>query len=199
MNNVFAQAVSFLFNPLFLSTLVPFLVIYKYTASGWYAVKWFLFTSVFIVGGTSYLLYGMLKGYFSDIDISKREQRPRFYKLLFLLSLAYLFISLFLKGYRFPTSILAFGIALAIITFSIANKYIKASGHVGVACAFVIVVGFLYGQLAFLGTVWIVPLLAWSRLKLKRHTMSEIIVGGLLGTLITLITFFGGTHFYYNV
>lgn len=194
-----AAIVSFVFNPFILSYLVPFLIVYRYTGSGMYALKWFLFSSVFIFGGLSYLVYGRLRGYFSDFDLSKREERPKFYRLLFFLALLYLVLSLFFKGITFPISIFAFGIALAVIAYSITNNYIKASGHVGVACAFVTVIGFLYGMQFVLATLWLVPLLAWSRVVLKRHTTGEIIVGGFLGIIITMLTFFTGMYIYYKV
>lgn len=192
----FATIVSFVLNPLFIAYLVPFLITYKYTDSGWYALKWTLFISLFVVLGMSYLFYGRLKGYFSDFDISKRTERFRFYRLIFILSLVFLFISVFLKGYAFPLSILAFGITLGIFAYAIVNLRIKASGHVGVLCAFIIVVGFLYGIQSALLLSWTIPLLAWSRLYLKRHTMYEVIAGVALGSIITLITFFIGKVVY---
>lgn len=192
----FATIISFILNPLFIAYLVPFLIVYKYTDSGWYALKWTLFISLFVVLGISYLFYGRLRGYFSDFDISKRKERFRFYRLVFILSLIFLIISLLLKGFTFPLSILAFGITIGIISYSIVNRKIKASGHIGVLCAFEVVLYFLFGLEAFVLTVWAVPFLAWSRLYLKRHTMSEIIAGAFLGVGVSLFTFFIGTIVY---
>lgn len=192
----FAVVVSFVLNPLFVSYLVPFLLIYRYTDSGWYALKWLLFISLFVVLILSYLFYGMLRGYFSDFDISKRTERFRFYRLIFIVSLVFLAISVFLKGYAFPLSILSFGITLGIVAYAIVNRKIKASGHVGVLCAFIIIIGFLYGAYSALVLSWTIPLLAWSRIYLKRHTMKEVIAGGVLGSMVTLITFFVGKMIY---
>lgn len=192
----FATLVSFVLNPLFVAYLVPFLIVYKATDSGWYALKWMLFISLFVSLAVSYFFYGRLRGYFSDFDISKRKERFRFYRLILLLSFVFLCISIFLKGVTFPISILAFGITMGIIAYAIVNLKIKASGHVGVLCAFVITVGFLYGAQSALFLSWTIPLLAWSRLYLKRHTMKEVITGAILGSIITLVTFFIGKVIY---
>lgn len=191
-----AVLVSFLFNPLFLSFLVPFLIVYRYTGSGFTALKWLLFSSIFAIMATSYLFYGRIRGYFSDLDISKREERPRYYKILLFLAILYLAISLLLKGYFFPISIFSFGSALAIISYLLVNRYIKASGHVGVASAFVILIGVLYGRNVFIATVWILPLLAWSRITLKKHTMREVLAGAALGLVVSALTYIIGTVIY---
>ncbi|MDO8658482.1 MAG: hypothetical protein Q7K55_07100, partial [Candidatus Levybacteria bacterium] len=91
---------------------------------------------------------------------------------------------------------ISFGIILGILVFNLVNYYTKASIHTGVACAFVISIGFLYGFSFFLGFLWIIPLIAWSRIITKNHTVKETILGGFLGGIITLLTFFIGKEIY---
>lgn len=196
MKEKIAVLVSFLFNPLFLSYLVPFLIVYRYTGNEFTALKWLLFSSIFAIIATSYLFYGRIRGYFSDLDISKREERPKYFKILLFLAIFYLGISLLLKGYFFPISIFSFGSALAIISYLLVNRYIKASGHVGVACAFVILIGVLYGMHVLFIAVWIVPLLAWSRITLKKHTLQEVLAGAALGLVVSALTYIIGTVVY---
>lgn len=186
----FAYFVSIIFNPIFLAFLLPFFLIFRFTNSGLYSLKWLLFSSIFIFLGGFFIIFERVKGNFSDIDVSIREQRPKLYAFLLFLAFIYLIISLVLKGYTFPISIVSFGLVLAVIVFASVNRFIKASGHVGVACAFVLTIGLLYGFFSALLIVWIIPLLAWSRLVLKKHTILEIAVGGILGTSVTLATFY---------
>lgn len=193
---IFAQFISFIFNPLAFMLLLPYFVVFRQTENTIYALKWQLFSSVFVFAAIILFFIGKWRGIFSDHDISKREERPKFYFIVLVLTLVYLGAAIFFKGIFSPLSIMAFGICVAVIALSIVNYRIKASGHVAVVCAFVITMGILYGQGAFMGTVWIIPLIAWSRLILKRHTIYEIVVGGVLGTGLTLLTLLLGKYMY---
>jgi len=42
----------------------------------------------------------------------------------------------------------------------------------------------------------LIPLVAWSRVFLKKHTMREAIAGGLLGSVVTIATFIIGVYLY---
>lgn len=194
---VFASVVSLLFNPALFFLIIPFFVVYKETASGFYALKWVFFSSLFIFLGVLYFLVGRIRGTFSDFDISKKEERKPFYFFAWFLAVIYLLTAVFLKGIFFPLSIVAIGIVLGLMVFEFVNNRVKASVHVGTACAFVITVGILYGNSVFSLIFWIVPLIAWSRLELKRHSLGEAVIGGMLGTVLTLVTFFIGRQFSY--
>lgn len=192
----FAKLVSLIFNPVVFFLIMPFLIVYHQTQSGIYAFKWGIFSLIFPAFGIAFLLIGRISGVFSDEDISVREERHRFYIILYSLAFLYFIIALFLKGIFFPLSIITFGIILGILIFNIFNYYIKASIHIGVACAFVVTIGILYGFKFFLITAFIIPVLAWSRVVMKRHTFKEIIIGGTLGVLITIVTFLIGKQIY---
>ena len=193
---LFAQFVSFLFHPLSLMFMLPYFVVFRQTANIFSALKWQLFTSAFIIAAVILFFIGKRQGIFSDYDISKREERPKFYFIVMALAVAYLLSALFFKGILFPLSIIAFGICAALIAFAIVSYRLKASGHVAVACAFVLTMGSMYGQSMFMALVWIIPLVAWSRFYLKRHTVHEIIAGGVLVTIITSLTFLVGKYLY---
>ena len=55
---------------------------------------------------------------------------------------------------------------------SIVNRKIKASVHLAVFSAFAAVLGILYGGI-FWGLVLLIPVVAWSRIKLKRHKIHK--------------------------
>lgn len=191
-----AQFISILFNPLIFLFVIPYLVILKQTDDMMYALKWQLFTSVFIFSAVVFFFIGKWRGIFSDHDVSKREERPKFYLMILTVSTLYLTASLIFKGIFFSLSIAAFGICVAIVAFAIANYRIKASGHVAVASAFVVTMHILSKATPVWYTFWIVPLVAWARLTLKRHTVYEIVIGGVFGVAVTLGTFLIGKYLY---
>lgn len=191
---VVARFLSFLFHPINLLVPVPFFVVYKQTQNFLYALKWEFFSSAFVFLGILIFIFGRMKGWFSDQDLSKREERYLFYKILFVLVLAYLISAVFFKGIVFPLSILSFGIVSGILIFELVNHRIKASVHVGVASAFVVGISLLYGSAGFWATAWVLPLVMWSRLKLKKHTFYEMVLGGFLGITVTVATFFIGKY-----
>lgn len=193
---LFAQFVSFLFNPLLLTLGLSYFVVFRQTYDILYALKWQLFTLVFVIAAALLFVLGKWRGIFSDYDVSKREERPKMFFILLTISVAYLLAASFFKGVFFPISLIAFGVCVAVVAFMIVNYRIKASGHVAVACAFVITITVLFGLSALLATLWIVPLITWSRVFLRRHTAHEVITGGLLGSVITLITLFSAVYLF---
>lgn len=190
---LFAKILSYLFHPVVLASILPFIIVYRVRESSLYALKWTLFSSVFIALVMLLIFFGKRKGIFSDQDISKREERYHFYEILYFLVFVYFAAAVFLKGIFFPLSIIAFGVMIGIVLFNFVNHFIKASIHTAVACAYAITVGIIYGPGAFLIAFWIIPLISWSRIYLKRHTVSEAITGGVLGSSITLLTYFIGS------
>lgn len=194
---VLAQFISFMFHPVIFFLLMPFLVVYRQTSSGWYALKWQLFSSLFVFIAAAYFFWGKWRGYFSGFDIAKQQERYRFYLMMWIVVVSYLLAAVFFKGFFFPLSIIAGGIAFGLIVLDIITHHIKASNHMAAVCAFTLSVGLLYGMNALVFVLPIVPLIAWARLHLKRHTKGEIIIGALLGITITMITFIVGKLFYH--
>lgn len=184
----FAKLLSYFFNPIIFFLLMLYLVVYKQTSSSMYALKWGIFSAAFVVFGLLLVIIGKRRGTFSDFDLSNREERSKFYLLLWPLLICYLVVAVFFKGIFFSLSIITVGIVVGLMIYEIVNARIKASVHVGVVTAFVITLGVLYGSIPFLLTFWILPLVAWSRLILKRHTIQEVLAGTILGSIITVVT-----------
>lgn len=191
-----AKIISFIFHPVFFFLIMPYLIIYRQTGNSFFALKWTVFSSIFIVIAGVLILLGRVKGVFSDFDISKREERSKFYFIVYFLAIIYFVIALFFKGAFFPLSIIIFGLIVGVVIFDFVNRRVKASLHIGVASSFVISISILYGINAFFFVLLLVPLLIWSRLVLKKHTLKEEIAGGILGSIITLLTFEIGKYLY---
>lgn len=194
MKLLVAQLLSYIFNPFIFFVLMPYIIIYRETGSNLYALKWGIFSFFFILIGFFVLAYGRRKGIFSDFDLSKREERAKFYTLLWPLLVTYLLSSVFFKGVFFPLSIIAFGIILGLIIFELVNTRVKASIHMGVLTAFIVTISFLYTTKFLIFGAICIPILGWSRIFLKRHTLQEVIIGTILGAIITLITLIIGVY-----
>ncbi len=186
---ILARFFSYIFHPVLFFLIMPFFIVYKETASGLYAIKWMIFSSVFILFGVMIILFETIEGDFSDFDISKKGERFKFYIILAVLGLVYFSLSLFFKGIFFPLSLISLSILLGIIVFAFVNRFVKASIHTAVIFAFVISMSLMYGVTAFLLSFWMIPLVAWARIYEKKHTAWEVLLGGFLGSIITLITF----------
>ena len=190
----FARLVSFAFHPVVFALLVPFLIVYKDSASILYGLKWAFFSSffLFLSAGLFFILRPrkVALDMDQDLDISHKENRHIFYSVSALIAVVYFIISIMFKGIFFPLSILALGIILGILLFDLLNYYIKASVHAAVATAYIVTFGILYGLLPFLGVAWVLLLVIWSRLYLKKHTYTELLAGIIGGGIITLITVF---------
>lgn len=188
----FARFISIIFHPAILILLLPFLLIYRQTGSGFYAIKWQVFSSLFVFLAGFLIYIGERVGVFSDADVTKRKERGKFYAIIGSIVVLYIFIVIVFKGILFVPVIIALGVLFGVLLFSLINHVFKISVHSGVACAFAITIGILYGVNTFFAVIWILPVVLWSRITLKKHTLVEALSGAFLGGFITVVTYFVG-------
>lgn len=187
-----AKLISFVFHPVLLALIIPFLFVFKETANFVYGLKWLFFSTFFLFLTMAGFYFVRPKKFFSDFDISIKEERHLFYSIALLTAVLYFIASLIFKGILFPLSIVALGIILGIVVLDIANYYMKVSIHMTVVTAYTVTIAMLFGIGPFFGFVLMIPLMGWSRLTLEKHTDRELLAGMFLGTGITLATFFIG-------
>jgi len=191
-----AQLLSLISNPLLMSIPAPFLIIYHASKDHFYAMKWSILSFFFIIAIALFVFYGVWKGYFSNFDISKREERKPLFIFLSIMTAIYFNIVILFGGH--PVLIVAvLGFSIGILLTAVVNSFIKASIHVAIFTACVLSIAILYGE-NYLYGILAIPLVAWSRVYTKRHTFSEVIVGGAIGSVFTLITFVIGRYMLYN-
>ncbi|MEK7605298.1 MAG: hypothetical protein AAB478_02105 [Patescibacteria group bacterium] len=183
----FARLVSFLFNPYFLIIPVPYLLVLRETGDGVIAMQWTLFSLFFlaIVGIAVFVLFK--RGYFSDLDISKKEQRPLFFLLVCVFAICY-FLGLFYLRGPLVLFISLSGLFFSLLVFSFLVTKVKASIHVATITAMIFSFSVLYGGQFFL-LLFLIPLIGWSRIKIHRHTWIEVMVGAVLGIVIPVVMF----------
>lgn len=184
-----AQFVSLALGPLTILSLMPIIVVYRQTGNLGYSLEWEVFSLFFILLGFALFLVGRAKGIYSDFDISKREERERFYLVTLVLAFVYFISTALIKGFFFHLTAVVLSTFLIILAFTVANSFIKASIHLGIVCAFVFSMGLFYGTNIFIPLFFLIPLMAWSRLKLKKHTPKELFTGGFLGAIMTVASF----------
>jgi hypothetical protein len=174
------------------AVLSPYLVILFGTAGIVYARSepenfWtYLTISIFFstILPALYVVYGIKKGFISDVHVMEREQRGG----PFAVAIAGGFLSaliLFLIGS--PASVWTLslimsvnGIVIWLITFKT-----KISVHVSVLAATVLGASILHPNVKPLYIVWLVPALMWARWYRRRHTIWQGLGGAITASVIT--------------
>jgi hypothetical protein len=184
MKLVFAQTISFIFNPLTVILFAPFILVYRTTHDADAAVYWSAYTLIFLMVLALFAIIAVKKKIFTDLDISKREQRPLMFLVSLLLISAYI-VSLFILHGPFILYVLAISSMLGVSFVSVINRRIKASIHMAAITALILPVAISFGQY-YLLLLFLLPLVGWARIKTKRHTLPEVLVGSTVGGLLSL-------------
>lgn len=129
-----------------------------------------------------YVLYLVKHGKITDIEIYQRRQRylPNIIFLTFsLLSWVLLLI------FDAPIEMIMVAAAGFLLLFVLAtvNYLFKISAHVAAASIFSLILWRLMGNTLLLGLT-LIPLMAWSRLTLHRHTRGQVIAGFIAGAAV---------------
>ncbi len=181
-----ARWVSIFFDSSFLS--LPIFLAFGYASARTPGLLWAILTLLIVTGiPLAYLILGIQRGWVSDMELTQREERPRF--ILVSLSsdiLALLLLYLF-DGPHLLTIIVLTYFCLAIVMFSISNFW-KISMHMAGVGGFSTALLFVYGTPA-LWAFLSLPLVAWARLHRHKHTPSQLIAGAIAGALITTLVF----------
>lgn len=186
MNRI-AQIISAALNPLVVVIIMSFILIYEDTKDIVISLQWGFITLIFILT-LSVLIWILVKRkIFSNFDVSLQYQRPRLFLLEFTAALIYLATIYFLHS---PVILLVqvLNIMLILIVLFIVNRFIKASGHIAIFSSLVTMLAFVSGAF-YLPAFVLVGALGWSRIKLKRHSFKEVLVGGIIGVLVTVFLF----------
>ena len=152
-----------------------------------------LFTSTFFssIGPMLYVLWLYWSDRISDLDMSRREERETVFSIFVL---SYFLGTITLHLVNAPPLIVASmaGYTAASFVVQIITRYWKISTHaLGITAPMVALVA-LYGQQPLPFAV-LIPIVGWSRVYLKAHTLLQVIAGTLLG-FISVYVFFRLFH-----
>jgi len=181
----FAYRISIIGHPLV--TISVFVLIYGYL---FYDIKttisaFLLIVLVVILPITINNYWQSKNGVITNFDVSDRKQRASLYPYLLLLMAIITGVMYF---FDYPKSITE-GVGyffLMLLLMSLVNFKLKASLHAASSffiCMLILKVSWPAGIVAVLFSFMV----AWSRLVLKRHTLSEIIAGSASGILFGLL------------
>lgn len=151
-------------------------------------LAWGLIAALF-VGAVPYafLVHGVRRGRWTDRHVSVREQR--IVPLSFAAASAIVGIGVLVVGGA-PRQLVALvlaglvglGVSLAI------TRHWKMSIHTGVASGAATILVLVFGP-SMLATWPVVIAVAWSRVELRDHSLSQVVVGAVVGAVIAGVVF----------
>jgi membrane-associated phospholipid phosphatase len=183
MKETFARLVSSILNPFVVAVTALVLLAFQATPTASEALLWIavsIAVSVLPVVVVVLFLVRLKKldGFFSN----PREQRNSVYLLASALGVIDCVLYWYLHAPRLLSVLFTAGL-IAVIIFMVINYYWKISLHTAFVTGAVVVLVIILGWKALFSVAFI-PLVAWSRLVLKQHTIPQVIVGGLLSVII---------------
>lgn len=187
MQKFFAEIISTILNPIILLAPASYFLVLRSTNNYELSFFWEVVSLIFILVFSIFILIGVEKKMFSDLDISKRKERPLLFTFAIGLSAIYTVFLYFLSAPKI-LFIAIFTLILGLVIFELVNRTTKASLHVGTVSAFATSLFIVYDgifALAFL----IIPLVAWARIASRNHTKQQTVIGSTLGILITLVSY----------
>lgn len=190
----FAKGVSFFLGPVFTLFPVLFILVAKFSTDYSHVLKWTLFSYAFVISVALFVIAGVMLGFFSNFNVSRKEQRPLLFSFTAFAMFCYL-VSIFIFNAPKILFIALFAIVLCLIVMIIANRWIKASIHLAIFTGAVLFIMVVYRGYSFF-LLTLIPLLAWARVKMKEHSPMETVVGSILGIVITLIVYLVSKQFF---
>ena len=190
MKETLARLVSNILNPFVVAVTALALVAFQATATAADAFLWIAFSIAISVLPVVVVVIFLVRrkkldGFFSN----PREQRNSVYLLASVLGIIDCALYWYLHAPRLLSVLFTAGL-IAVIIFMAINYYWKISLHTAFVTGAVVVLVIIFGWKA-LFAVALIPLVAWSRIVLKQHTMPQVIAGGLLSVVIVGGVFWG--------
>lgn len=133
-----------------------------------------------------YLVWLLWRGRITDLDVQLREQRMR--PMLFTIACAIgAWLLLLIGAAPQPLVILAGALLIETLILFVITLRWKISVHCAAAAGAATVIWSIVGSP--LPLLVGVPLIAWSRVRLHRHTLAQVVAGSILGVAVFVGTF----------
>lgn len=121
-----------------------------------------------------------------DLDVSKRETRTPFF--LIAIALYSIAATVFFATNTNTLALLALGYTFATIILLIVNRFWKVSVHAAGVTGPIFALVFVFG-IALFPLSLIIVLVSWSRIKLKKHTFAQTLIGSLIPIAVGLVMY----------
>lgn len=173
-----ARALSLLLHPFAVFTALVLVAAWRLDPAA--LPKALLGVAVVVAIVWAFVLQRWRSGRWSTVDASHPRERPLLYGLALLLAGGWWW---WMGGRASPLSSGAVAAVAMLCVAGLANRWIKLSLHMA---------SLLFAGVALLGLWWpaavalllAAPPLAWSRLRMARHTLPEVLGGALLGAVV---------------
>ena len=182
-----AELLSKVLDPTWLLLPILVLVVYAATGSWLEALKWAGLAGSIVVLPLLALIHRRVRaGVFADSQVSVREQRHILYIVGAVCTTIYCVAVYTLDGpVELKATLMALFVA-GLVAMGINYSLSKISIHTGGVAGLVTVLIVLFGRSA-LPVLLLVPLVAWSRVALGRHTIRQVISGALVAAVCATI------------
>lgn len=183
-----ARLISGLLSPL--SIAIAAIAIACYSLNDDSALSWMaLYLVLSILPPTIYVMYLVRKGIVSDFHLNVREERTK-PLLIMTANTSLVFLVMILLGApKLISVVIATAVIQLLLILLITLKW-KISGHCSAIAGLVILALALYGD-SLLPLALLIPLVAWSRIRLKRHTLAQTVAGTFLGAVtVSMLLYF---------
>jgi len=184
----FARFISILCHPFVMALVLVLGVALRVTTPGAALQSVLLVAALAIVPVAVLMVRQVRKGTWQNVDASRKSERPVLFGVGIIGLLLLIAAAMFLK----PASFLVRGTVAVLIMLAVcalANRWVKVSLHMAfgtLATTTLLCIGSVIGWVL----LPLMPLLAWSRLILKRHRPSEIAIGSLSGIVSALALYY---------
>ena len=146
------------------------------------ALTWIaLYIALSILPPTLYIMYLVRNGIVTDFHLNVRRERTKPFILMTANSAFVLLIMSLLGAPKLILIVLATAVLQLLFMLLITLRW-KISGHCTAVAGLIVLALTLFGENA-LPFVALVPLVAWSRIRLKRHTFAQTVAGIALGVI----------------
>ncbi len=177
-------AISRIFDPLILISILGVIASIKILPSELLSGFLFVFFFGMIVPPVALLIWALKTHRVSNWDVSSRRQRINAFGVFVLFVLADLF---FVKIFGSDQLLKFYYIcAFWFLGFFLITFFWKISGHLAIATLFFLLILRWFGE-SWWPVIFIIPLVAWARIKSKNHSLSQVIAGVLYSLFTTLL------------
>ncbi len=181
-----AKMISFLGHPLIIGILYVMLMGFKKLPPETAILISGLIVGIVLIPITLHNWLKSKNGSYTNFDVSDQKQRRGFYP--FAIGLFTLVLILF-YSMQLPRDVIwSTGLFLILLLLmAILNYKIKASLH-GAIAFYIAINLFEFGYAPGMFMLVFALMITWSRWQMRRHAFTELIVGGLLGIIVGLIS-----------
>lgn len=171
--------------PAVLAAAMPVITAVQAAEPLWRGLAWGLLTALFsaVIPFGAVVLW-VRRGRLTDHHLGVRQQR-RAPLLLGLASVLFGLLLLTLLGAPEELRLVVITMLAVLLGVTVVNGFWKLSAHAAVAAGSAVILILAFGVMAA-GSVPLVALVGWSRVRLRDHTPGQVVAGTVVGALLAL-------------